>query len=84
MNRKIDKDLLEDIMCDAFVWFFATGGVFLALALVSWLVFENISAAIILVSIWVAVWVLCFVLFLARPYIRWTASRITKVLNKSF
>lgn len=77
--RKCNKDILEEVMEQIFIFFFVLG-VFVLLAVIPIAVLFGATAATICIAVWVCVWGLSFVLFLAWPGIRWVASKISELI----
>ena len=80
--KKCNKNLVEDVMEQIFVWFFIIGaGALIAFIPVSF--FIGSTAATICIAVWVAIWGVSFVVLLAWPYIRWMTSKVFDVIKDS-
>jgi hypothetical protein len=80
--KECNKDYLEEVMSQIFVWFFVVGA-FALLAIIPVSLFIGGTAAVICIAAWVVIWGLSFVLFLAWPYVLWMTKKIYEVINNS-
>lgn len=79
---KNNKVYLEEVMGQIFVWFFIVGAIVLVI-LLPVILFIGGTAANICIAVWMAIWSLSFVVFLAWPYIRWTTTKLYDVIKDS-
>jgi hypothetical protein len=82
IRKSCNKEYLEDIIEQIFVWFFVVGA-FALIAIIPVSLFIGEPAATICIAIWVALWGVSFVVFLAWPYIRWMTAKVYDVINNS-
>lgn len=64
------------------LWFIVIGA-FALLAIIPVTVFIGGTAATICIAVWMAIWGLSFVVFLAWPYIRWMTAKVYDVIKDS-
>lgn len=81
-RKRCNKKYMEDVIEQIFVWFFIVGAAAL-ITLIPIVLLIGGTAANICIAIWVAVWGISFVVFLAWPYIRWMTTKVYDVINNS-
>jgi len=77
----MSRDYIEDLIEDLFIWFIVIGGLILILIIPTMIFFGNL-AALICLSIWIAIWGLSFVLFLSWPFVRWITLKVSRLIKE--
>lgn len=80
--KRCNRDYLEEVMDQIFIWFIIIGALAL-LAIIPVAVFIGGTATNICIAVWMAIWGLSFVVFLAWPYIRWMTTKIYELIKDS-